>query len=225
MRDDGSERIILFHGIPGVIPTFDALTRQLLPGVTALHVLHQELFWELCANGGLTESILSRFCAVMRFAEQHGAALVLVTGSTFSPAVDEARKSAAIPILKVDEVMAEEAVQKGERLGLLATEEATLRPSEQILLETAANAGKRVSVAATICPGARALYDDGDTQAHDAIIADQIDKLNGKVDAIILAQASMYGAYQIKKGNTQTPLFASPELAVLGTARALGLQK
>ncbi|MGE5607233.1 MAG: aspartate/glutamate racemase family protein, partial [Bacteroidota bacterium] len=121
--------VALVHGIPGVIGTMERLTRQACPGVTVFNLLHEGLFLELSQAGGITPSIMKRLCMLIAAAEESGASVILVTGSTLSPSVDYARKMVSVPVLKIDEAMAEEAIKMGRRIGLVATEEATIAPS------------------------------------------------------------------------------------------------
>ena len=204
--------VALVHGIPTVIGLMERLTRQACPGVRVFNLLNEGLFLELCQAGQMTPSIRHRLCQVIASAEETGASAILVTGSTLCPAVDSARKLVSVPVLKIDEAMAEEAVKKGRRIGLVATEEATITPSSETLKLKAAEAGAKIEVLAEVCPEARVLLREGNVDAHDRLIAEKVKVLEGKVDVIVLAQASMYSAQaKIKQWCTTPPPNSAPD--------------
>lgn len=204
--------VVLLHGIPQVIPTMDALVREYCPGIEVVNILHEGIFLELCRAGGTTASVVRRICSMITEAENYGASAVLVTGSTFSPSVDVARKLVSIPVLKIDEAMAEVGVTRGKRIGLIATEEVTLIPSTRILQEAAAAKNIAVEVTARACPEAR-KYLRTDVDKHDEIVMNEALSLAASVDVIILAQSSLYSAMKKLKPLCAVPVYASPELA------------
>ncbi|MGI6084430.1 MAG: aspartate/glutamate racemase family protein [Acetivibrionales bacterium] len=206
--------IALVHGIPGVINTMDTLARRICPGVTVYHLLNEGLFLELSRAGGITPSIMRRLSLFISSAEDAGASVILVTGSTLSPAVDVARKMVSVPILKIDEAMAEEAVKLGATIGLVATEEATVKPSTQIISSKATELMRDVKIITRVSPEARKLFREGNVSEHDALIVEMVKELESKADVIVLAQSSMYSALAAARSSVSIPVFASPELAL-----------
>lgn len=213
MTQGGKEwTVALVHGIHQVIGTMHQLTMQACPGVKIINLLQEGIFLQLMAEG-ITPNVVRQIGEQVILAERAGAAAVLVTGSTFSPAVDVARRLVSIPVLKIDEAMAEIAVDKGERIGLIATEEATVGPSTEILTSTAGALGRLVQIVTAVAPEARLKLKSGAVAEHDALILEKAMDLDGKVDVIILAQASMYSALPAIQRAIKTPAYACPELA------------
>ncbi len=190
----------------------DSLVRERCPGVEVVNILHEGIFLELNRAGGTTPSVVRRICSLAAEAENYGAAAVLVTGSTFSPAVDTARKLVSIPILKIDEAMAEAGVTRGRRIGLVATENVTLEPSTRILRETAEAKNLKVEIVPKACPEARGFLRT-DPEEHDRLVVEAALALAPEVDVIILAQSSLYAAMKKLKDVCRVPVYASPELA------------
>lgn len=205
--------IALVHGIPAVISTMDELAREICPGVEVFNMLHEGLFLEL-SRGQVNPSLVRRFCSLIVEAEASGACLVLVTGSTFSPFVDVARKLVSIPVIKIDEAMAEEAVKVGSTIGLVATEEATVRPSSDLILRKAGEQQKQIEIIVATIPEARRFLRLGQVAKHDELILQQVRSLATRVDSIVLAQASMASALAEAKKAASVPVWASPELAL-----------
>ncbi|NEJ18549.1 arylsulfatase, partial [Rhizobium leguminosarum] len=115
-----------------------------------------------------------------------GAHGILFTCSAFGPCIEAvAAEHAALPVLKPNEAMIDEAAGGEGPLGLIATFKPTLRsmPAEfpaGVALETA------------LAEGALAALDAGDGETHDALIARQAAKLAARgCTRIALAQFSM----------------------------------
>ena len=72
-----------------------------------------------------------------------GAEAVLVTCSSVGPAVELSRSLVTVPVLRVDEPMARQAVATGERIGVVATLPSTLAPTVELIRRVARDAGKR----------------------------------------------------------------------------------
>jgi Asp/Glu/hydantoin racemase len=92
-------------------------------------------------SGNHNSSILRRLSHYIASAEDAGASAILVTGSTFSPAVDIARKLVSIPVLKIDEAMAEESCKDWYKYRTCRHEEATVEASSDIIHTKARNWG------------------------------------------------------------------------------------
>ncbi|HEY8345242.1 MAG TPA: aspartate/glutamate racemase family protein [Bacillota bacterium] len=206
--------IALVHGIRQVIPTMDYLTRKACPGVEVFHILQEGIFNSMLKEDGITPRILKQFSRIICEAEVSGASIILVTGSTLSPMVDTASKLVNIPVLKIDEAMAEMAVKKGKRIGLVATEELTVKPSSKILKSKAAEIGTELEIVSEVTAEARKYFKENNIEKHDQLIAECAKKLDGKVDLILFAQVSMFSALEKTQKLVNTPLYTSPELAV-----------
>ncbi len=221
MNNDKQWSIGLVHGIPGVIPLMDRLVREACPGVTVFNLLHEGIFLEVVRAGKMTPVHLRRTANFLASAEESGASLILLTGTTMTPAVNTARQMVSVPLLRIDEAMAEAVVGKGGKIGLVASEEATLEPSTRILKIKADEAGKKVEIATEVAPQAMLLFREGRVAEHDALVLEKVKSLEGKVDVIVLAQVSMYGVLAQAKKLIKTPVFASPELAAARVRQVL----
>jgi len=62
-----------------------------------------------------------------------GADYILVTCSSIGAAVEKAAETANIPVLRVDQPMADLAVQTGKRIGVIATLQTTLEPTADLV--------------------------------------------------------------------------------------------
>lgn len=203
--------IACLHTVQTLIPVFDAEAKKL--DVTLRHTLRDDLLREAERAGGLTDDIALRTAAAL--SELAGDAdAVLLTCSTLGPSA--ARAKAPVPVLRVDEALAEAAVQGGGRVVVLCAVETTMEPSRTLFERHAAGTGARIEI--RLVPDAWAAFRAGDPECYLALIAASADAAFADgADIVALAQASMAGAAALCRNGT--PL-TSPAVGLTAAARA-----
>lgn len=203
-------RIALIHALAhSVAPINDAFARD-WPEATRMNLLDDSLSADLAAGGGVLDGAMhARFARLARYAVGTGAHGILFTCSAFGPCIEAvAAEHAALPVLKPNEAMIDEAADGEGRLGLIATFAPTLRsmPAEfpaGVALETA------------LAEGALAALDAGDGETHDALIARQAAKLAARgCTRIALAQFSMARARDACAQASGLPVLTTVDSAV-----------
>lgn len=187
-------------------------------------MVDESLIQDTIRTGNLRKETIRRVVNHIASAETAGANAVLVTCSSIGPAATVAQELFDIPVLRIDDAMAEAAVSRARIIGVLATLRTTLDPTCALLREKAAGAGRKVELVECLCEEAFPAVLAGDTEKHDGILRRALtEKMNG-VDAIVLAQASMARVVEtLPPGSVPAPVFSSPELAVLRARQALSL--
>ncbi len=148
-------------------------------------------------------------------AQDAGADFIMYTCSSIGAAVEIAAGLTGVPVLRVDQPMADEAVQTGRRIGVIATLSTTLEPTCNLVKRRAALAAKEIELYPVLCEGAFDALMSGDAAAHDATVATALRDLINKVDVIVLAQASMARvAAALTDAQKKVPVLASPTIAV-----------
>ncbi len=218
-----SRRLVLLHTVTSLVGLFTQLGREILPeDVEIVHIADEVLLKVVLDCGGLSPLAYRRVIDHAQAAEQMGAAAVLLTCSSISPCADAARPFVRIPVLKVDEPMVDEAVARGQRIGVAATAPTTLAPTVELVRARAALAGKAVAVDPMLCEGAYAAMTAGDLARHDEIVRAALRTLMARNDVVVLAQASMARVASTIPPEEQTaPLLSSPRLAMERTRATL----
>jgi len=108
---------------------FTALAARTLPGVRVFHMVDESLIGNTIRAGGLQKDTIRRIVAQIDSARQAGADAVMVTCSSIGAAVPVARQLFDMPILRIDERLAEAAVNQGPRIGVVATLKTTVEPA------------------------------------------------------------------------------------------------
>jgi Asp/Glu/hydantoin racemase len=185
-------------------------------------MVDESLIQETIRAGHLQKSTMRRLVGQVASAEEAGADAVLVTCSSIGPGVTLARQLFDIPVLRIDDAMAETAVRQARRIGVLATLRTTLDPTTALLRQKAAEAGREVELVEGLCEDAFPAVLAGDVEKHDCILRKALTEDLSEVDAIVLAQASMARVVAtLSPGALRVPVFSSPELAVLRARQAL----
>lgn len=208
------KKIGFVHTGVAIADMFKPMIADRLPGVATFHIVDDSLIQDLLQEEQFTPSILKRLCSQIELAEEAGAEMIMVTCSSIAPGVDVARKMVKVPVMKIDEPMAEKAISLADSVGVMATAKTTMEPSVNLIKEKAAEAKKSITIHPTLSAEAFDCFLRGDMQSHDRIVKDAAQGLKGKVGVIVLAQASMGHLAEAIQGITGVPVLKSPPLAM-----------
>ncbi|MFM1904202.1 MAG: hypothetical protein RLZZ440_2102 [Planctomycetota bacterium] len=211
----------LVHTSATLVPVFAELLQSYGPRVAAFNIVDDSLIKDVIQTGGVTPATARRVVDQVGLAERAGAEAILVTCSSIGDAVELAARLCRVPVVRVDEAMADKAVAIGGRVGVLATLPTTLRPTEDLVRRRADRAGASITVAAQLVEGAFDALMAGDPATHDAAVLAALRSLMRETDVVLLAQASMA---RVAAGLPQerVPVLASPPLAVADLAARMG---
>lgn len=201
-------RLGIVHTVSQLAPTFAELASELLPGVETTVIADDLLLKRTIRDGAIDDVTRYRLRDHVAALTAFGVDAVLVTCSSIGAVVDEIASETDIPVVRVDRAMAERAVTLGARVGVLATLRTTLAPTTELI-----EAAGAVEVVSRLCDGAFAALQRGDHAQHDAIIAEELDRLAAEVDVVVLAQASM-ARIAAARPQGGTPVLSSPRLAM-----------
>ncbi len=205
----------LVHTSATLVPVFAQLCKEKLPGVNVFNIADDSLVKGIIAAGSLTPTIARRVAAYLESAELAGADYIMVTCSSIGPAVEAAAKLIGVPVLRVDQPMADQAATTGKRVGVIATLRTTLEPTADLISRRAALAGKQIELTSRLCEGAFEALMSGQPAVHDAKVAAALKELSQQVDVILLAQASMARVVDtLAPEDKRVPILASPAIAV-----------
>lgn len=186
-------RIALLHTGAVVIAPVMEFVRRELPDATAINYLDDRIVADL-GTSEFSASVPGRVGELAKAAADAGADAILLTCSSISELAGETSARVGVPILRIDEAMADEAVASGDRITVLATLPTTCEPTTRLIRERAALAGREPSIGSVVIEGAFAAVSAGDRAEHDRLVAAAIEAAAENADVIVLAQASMASA-------------------------------
>lgn len=212
----------LIHTSATLVPVFQALCTQYLPNVKVFNIVDDSLIKNVISCGELRPDTARRVVDYTGSAAAAGADFILVTCSSIGAAVEMGAALSSVPVLRVDQPMADLAVKTGTRIGVVATLPTTLGPTSDLVIRRAALAGKEIQLVSKLCEGAFEALMSGDSATHDAMVAKALIELSTQVDVILLAQASMARVVdQLSEADKKVPILASPAIAIQHLASLL----
>lgn len=205
----------LVHTSATLVSVFAELCNKYLPGIKVFNIVDDSLIKNTIACGELTPSTSKRVVNYAASAQEAGADFILFTCSSIGPAVETAATLTGVPVLRVDQPMADKAVQTGQRIGVIATLSTTLEPTADLVRRRALVANKEIEIKTVLCEGAFDALMSGDAATHDSKVGDALKELVKEVDVIVLAQASMARVVEtLSEAEQKVPILASPPIAM-----------
>jgi Asp/Glu/hydantoin racemase len=211
-----SQKVLgLVHTSATLVPVFAELCSKYLPGVKVFNIVDDSLIKNTIACGELTPATARRVVNYAGSAQDGGADYILFTCSSIGAAVETAATLTNVPVLRVDQPMADLAVQTGKKIGVIATLSTTLEPTGDLVRRRAIAAGKDITLVSKLCEGAFEALMSGDAATHDAVVGKALKELSKEVDVILLAQASMARVVDtLDEADKKVPILASPTIAI-----------
>jgi Asp/Glu/hydantoin racemase len=216
-------RIAIIHALQdSQVPTWTAF-RAGWPEAYIFNLMDDSLPRDLVVDG--LEPLKDRFMRLGRYAADtstggHQTDAILFTCSAFGPALQAVQKALSIPVLRPNETAFEEALQGGQRIGLMTTFGPALPPLKVEVEEMAAERELRPQIFTTVAEGALEALQAGRTEEHDRIAAEAACRLP-PVDVLVLGQFSLARAANAIKARGVKNVITTPESAVRKLRRVL----
>lgn len=205
-----------------IIDPIKRIFAELMPEHRLVNIYDDSLIPDVTRAGNrITTDIRRRFMAYCRAGEDMGADLLLSTCSSMGDIVDQVQPFVRVPILRIDRPMIEQAVAIGGAIGLLATIDTTLRPTNRLVEAVAREAGRPVKIVEGLAEGALQALNDGKPEEHDRLLMQKAQSIAGEVDAIVLAQGSMARMQEAIAAATGKPVLTSLRPGLQAVAAAL----
>ena len=200
----------IIHAVHLTIRAMQPFLERYIPDVEVMHLCDDTIQRDNIAAGVgvIPKHNYFKFVQYAHNLQESGVELILLACSTFNYAAELARPLIDIPILQIDRPMMELAVTQGRRVGLLATLATTVPSSERLLRIVGAEKNCPVEVTTVLRPEAFAAIQKGDSETHNRILLEEIEKLSSNVDSIVMAQLSM-SALAPFLGKTAVPVYDS----------------
>jgi hypothetical protein len=206
--------LAFLHTAASQVAVFDALLREMAPGLLGQHSVHEELLAE-ARHTGLTPALTRRVQEEVLTLGHEPGALVVCTCSTIGGCAEAAKQIRPGLALRIDRPMAERAVLLGEHILIAAALESTLVPTRCLLEDAARAAGRRIQTTFLLCEGAWASFERGDRERYRHAIAETLRQGALGADVVVLAQASMAGVEALCR-ELPVPVLSSPRLGLEG---------
>lgn len=217
------KKVMLLHTVKSVFETFGPeLSAVLGTDVIIDNMLDTFLADDPARHGGVfsTENKL-RLVHDLESAQLADPDVIVVTCSSLSPYIPALRPFFKVPIIAVDDAMCNAALDKGNKIAVLATAASALEPALWKLNKFATERGVKADLQSFCNPDAIAALKKGDRSTHDRLLLEMAEKVDTNCNAIVLAQASMAQMKDEVEKLTKISTFASPALCQAEVKRFL----
>ena len=223
-------RIALIHATPLAIEPVNTSFKKLWPEASLQNILDDSLSRDHASAGHLTAAMVERFIDLAQYAKRAGCEGILFTCSAFGEAIEAAAAAVAIPTLKPNEAMFEDAlrmamaVHQNEaavlNIGLVATFEASIVSMSEEFNALTARLERQVKLHSLFVPHAMDTLAQGHPNEHHKLIAEGVQTMPA-CDVMMLAQFSMAAAQTLAQSQTATTVLTSPDCAVLALQKRM----
>ena len=183
--------------------------------LTFLTLSDPSIIADAVKNGSPSKQAVSRLVGLYAQALHMGADAILNVCSSVGDVACAAQglcRMAGVPLVRIDEKMAEEAVGRYTKIGVIATLSSTMEPTKRLLRACAEKAGKQIEL---YCALADNAFGGGAAPLIEA--AKKLDQ----AECIVLAQGSMGDSREEVEKASGKPTFASPYWGALGVYEAV----
>jgi hypothetical protein len=210
------EQVIMLaflHTSPTHIETFDRLLQRHPFHFQVRHYVEEGILQRAKETGTITPDMEEDVEKAVSTVFNEGATVLLCTCSTIGSLAEWCGEASGQRVLRVDRPMARKAVAEGSMIAVVATLASTLAPTKELLREEAAKLEKPVELVEVVVESAWIHYEVGDREGYWKEIADAVKEVTGRVDVVVLAQASMMGVERYCEG-VVVPIYSSPEIGL-----------
>jgi Asp/Glu/hydantoin racemase len=206
--------LAIIHTTPATVDLLKGLAADVLPGYDVINLVDDSILPQLARNGGNVSEVEGRLLQYAQIASDTGADVILEACSSVGEVVAKMSETVSIPVVRIDDAMAEAAIQRGERIGVAATLPTTLNPTKRLLEAKAQAAGKSIEIQTALADSAYRKLMAEDRDGHDSDLAEVLLKLAQDVDIVVLAQASMARVIPMLPAELQDKILTSPRLGM-----------
>lgn len=186
-------RIALLHTVQSVANSFGRRLKEYLREDIRVYNFWDE-FLSVNPNeiGEFTAENKERLLLDLKSMAMTDADLIVVTCSTLSPHLEEARKMIQIPIVAIDDEMSAKAVEKSNNILVIASAKSAVEPVMDKLSLEGKLIGKMVKVTGVVIEEAFEALKKNNLTGHNEIVRQTVSQMDtSEFDLIVLAQASL----------------------------------
>lgn len=201
----------VFTGIGGLVEAVDRTFREEIEGCEVINIIDDGILGEVIKANQVTDTIRERVHCLYRDAAAAGVDVIVCTCSSIGETVEDTGIK-NIPIVRIDEAMAREAVAAADRIGVVATLQSTVEPTCRLIARIGRENGKQVVTEKVVAGDLLPLLKGGKMDEAMKMAAEIVTDLSQRCGAVVLAQASMAGMRDELQKGSAVPVYASPAL-------------
>ena len=201
--------VFVLHTSFALVDMLGKMFTEQMPEVRVVNIVDDSLLADVRAAGHVTPSVTRRMLGYATLAQSAGADVIFNTCSSVGEVADQMRAVVDVPVVKIDESMAEQALSYGNRIAVVATVPTTLGPTARMVERIARAKNRPVQVKEHLAEGAFDALMNGDAARHDEMVIAEVKRATEESDAVVLAQGSM-SRLSARFADLNVPVLSSP---------------
>lgn len=204
-------KIGVIHATCSAVEPLNQAAKKFRDDIVVLNFVNENLLFRANQVGGADEVGLRSFAKTFFEAADAGVDGIIVACSVYTPFVELMKKFVSIPVIGIDNPMLHTAVERGNKIGIIATTASSGPSAKNQLMKMAGECGKALEYEIGINTEGMTKLKAGNVEAHNRIIREEGKKLVEKgCDCIVLAQITMACAAEGMK-DLGVPVLTSPQ--------------
>ena len=208
-------RVAMIHALAESIPPVRLAFRDEFPAAEVINLLDEGLLIDF--PGRLTPQLRRRMSGLIGYCQDHQADAIGLACSVYAPVVDSARDLVDVPLVSSYGPVMQEAVAAGPRIGVIASNAATMSDSEYYLHRAARETGAEISITPRLAPDLIEALRQGGQSSFERRLAEETLALAPDADVVLLSQFSFATALDHLRQISPVPVLSAPH----SSARAL----
>ena len=201
-------RVVMIHALAESIPPVRLAFMEEFPEAEVVNLLDEGLLVDF--PGSITPSLRRRMSSLICYCQDHNADAIGLACSVYAPVVDSARDLVEVPLVSSYGPVMAEAVAGGPRVGVIATNEATMSDSEYYLEKAAREAGKNIQIKKQLATDLIQVLRENGHEAFEKRLEQETLALSTEVDVVLLSQFSFATALDHLRGVSPVPVLSAP---------------
>ena len=201
-------RVVMIHALAESIPPVRLAFMEEFPEAEVVNLLDEGLLVDF--PGSITPSLRRRMSGLICYCQDHNADAIGLACSVYAPVVDSARDLVEVPLVSSYGPVMAEAVAAGPRVGVIATNEATMSDSEYYLEKAAREAGKNIQVKKQLATDLIQVLRENGHEAFEKRLEQETLALSPEVDVVLLSQFSFATALDHLRRVSPVPVLSAP---------------
>ena len=201
-------RVVMIHALAESIPPVRLAFKDEFPEAEVINLLDEGLLVDF--PGSITPGLRRRMSDLICYCQDNNADAIGLACSVYAPVVDSARDLVDVPLVSSYGPVMSDAVAAGPRVGVIATNEATMSDSEYYLKLAAQEAGVEIHVTQRLATDLIQVLREGGQSAFENRLEDETLSLEKEVDVVLLSQFSFATALERLQKVSPVPVLSAP---------------
>ena len=201
-------RVVMIHAVAESIPPVRVAFEQEFPEAQVVNLLDEELLLDF--DNRITPNLRRRMSSLICYSRDHNADAIGLACSVYAPVVDSARDLVDLPLVSSYGPVMADAVANGPRVGIIASNEATIRDAEHYLRLEANALGKEVTPKPRVAEDLLTVLRTAGQEAFERRLEEEVLALAPEVDVVLLSQFSFASALSHLEQVSPAPVLSAP---------------